>query len=185
MIERATGQPYRDVVRRDIFERAAMADSGFLRMDHVNDRVAEGADPIRDEAGAIEGWRRNIYSFPPIGSPDGGAFVTAVDLGLFLRAVIEGRLLSAEMTSAFLTPQVAYRERDGWKQRYGYGPWFRVEPDGSVLFLEKEGINVGVSGVVRHYPARDLTLVILSNLEVGVWDPARRLHDEVVAGTFD
>jgi CubicO group peptidase (beta-lactamase class C family) len=185
MIEKATGLSYRDVVRRDIFERAAMADSGFFRMDHVNDRVAEGADPIRVGAGEIEGWRRNVYSFPPIGSPDGGAFVTAVDLDLFIRAVIEGRLLSADLTSAFLTPQVAYRERDGWTQRFGYGPWFRVEPDGSVLFLEKEGINAGVSGVVRHYPARDLTLVILSNLEDGAWDAGRRLHDDVVAGTFD
>ena len=185
MIEKATGLPYRDVVRRDIFERAAMADSGFFRMDHVNDRVAEGADPIRVGTGAIEGWRRNVYSFPPIGSPDSGALVTAVDLDLFIRAVIEGRLLSADMTSGFLTPQVVRRERDGWTERFGYGPWFRVEPDGSVLFLEKEGINAGVSAIVRHYPARDLTLVILSNLEDGAWDPGRRLHDDVVAGTFD
>ena len=185
MIEKATGLPYRDVVRRDIFERAAMADSGFFRMDHVNDRVAEGADPIRGGTGAIERWRRNVYSFPPIGSPDSGALVTAVDLDLFIRAVIEGRLLSADMTSGFLTPQVVRRERDGWTERFGYGPWFRVEPDGSVLFLEKEGINAGVSAIVRHYPARDLTLVILSNLEDGAWDPGRRLHDDVVAGTFD
>jgi CubicO group peptidase (beta-lactamase class C family) len=154
-------------------------------MDHVNDRVAEGADPIRVGTGAIEGWRRNVYSFPPIGSPDGGAFVTAVDLDLFIRAVIEGRLLSADMTSGFLTPQVTRLERDSWTERFGYGPWFRVEPDGSVLFLEKEGINVGVSAIVRHYPARDLTLVILSNLETGAWDPGQRLHDDVVAGTFD
>jgi CubicO group peptidase (beta-lactamase class C family) len=185
MIEKATGLPYRDVVRRDILERAAMTDSGFFPMDHVNDRVAEGADPIRDRAGAIVGWRRNVYSFPPIGSPDSGAFVTAADLDLFIRAVIEGRLLSPDMTSAFLTPQVTYRKQDGWTQRFGYGPWFRVEPDGSALYLEKEGINAGVSGIVRHYPARDLTLVILSNLEDGAWDPGRRIHDEVVAGTFD
>lgn len=185
MIEQATGLPYRDVVRRDIFERAVMADSGFFPMDHVNDRVAEGADPIRDRADAIVGWRRNIYSFPPIGSPDGGAFVTAADLDRFIRAVIEGRLLSPDMTSAFLMPQVAYRERDGWTQRFGYGPWFRVEPDGSILYLEKEGINAGASGSVRHYPARDLTLVVLSNLEDGAWDPRERIHDEIVAGTFD
>ncbi len=185
MIEKATGLPYRDVVRRDIFERAAMADSGFFRMDHVNDRVAEGTDPIRVGAGAIEGWRRNVYSFPPIGSPDSGALVTAVDLDRFIRAVLEGRLLSADMTSAFLTPHVTRRQRDGWTERFGYGPWFRVEPDGSVLFLEKEGINAGVSAIVRHYAARDLTLVILSNLEDGAWDPGRRLHDEVVAGEFD
>ena len=171
MFERATGLSYRDLVRRDIFERAGMIGAGFSSMDLVAEGVAEGADPVRDEVGAIVGWRRNIYSFPPIGSPDSGAVVTAADLERFVRAVVGGRLLSPAMTSAFLTPQVDYRQEDGWTQRFGYGPWFRVEPDGDALFLEKEGINVGVSGMVRHYPARDLTVVILSNLEDGAWEP--------------
>ncbi len=185
MIEKATGLTYRAVVQQDVFGRADMADAGFFRMDHVNERIAEGADPIRDDAGAAQGWRRNIYSFPPIGSPDGGAIVTASDLERFIRAVVDGRLLSAEMTVAFLTPQVDYRVRDGWTQRFGYGPWFRVEPDGSVLFLEKEGINAGVSGMVRHYPGRDLTAVVLSNLEDGAWEPIDMVHDLVMAGAFD
>ena len=107
MIERATGRSYRDVVREDVFVPAGMADSDFLRMDRVNERMAEGADPIRDEAGAITGWKRNIYSYPPIGSPDGGAHVTAADLDRFMRAVRDGRLLSPELTAAFLAPQVS------------------------------------------------------------------------------
>ena len=71
-------------------------------MDRVNERLAEGADPIRDEAGMIIGWKRNIYSYPPIGSPDSGANVTVADLGRFMRAVLDGRLMSSEMTRAFL-----------------------------------------------------------------------------------
>ena len=185
MIERATGRPYRDVVRENVFRPAGMADSDFLRMDRVNDRLAEGADPIRDAAGDIVGWKRNIYSYPPIGSPDGGAHVTAGDLDRFLRAVRDGRLLSAESTAAFLAPHVVWKVRDGWVQQFGYGPWFHVADDGAVVFLEKEGINVGASGLVRHYPARDLTVVMLSNLEEGVWDPIRHVHELVIAGAFD
>jgi CubicO group peptidase (beta-lactamase class C family) len=154
-------------------------------MDRVEERVAEGADPVRDATGAVVGWRRNIYSFPPEGSPDGGALVTAADLARFMRAVIEGRLMSTASTAAFLAPQVDYRARDGWTQRFGLGPWFRVEPDGSVLFLEKEGSNVGVSGILRHYFARDLTVVVLSNMEDGAWEPIGRVHAEVMAGAFD
>ena len=139
MIERATGRSYRDVVREDVFAPAGMADSDFLSMDRVNERLAEGADPIRDEAGAITGWKRNIYSYPPIGSPDGGAHVTAADLDRFMRAVLDGRLLSSELTAAFLTPQVIHSVRDGWVEHYGFGPWFHIGDDGTLVFLEKDG----------------------------------------------
>ncbi len=185
MIERATGRPYRDVVREDVFAAAGMSDSDFLRMDRVHERLAEGADPIRDDAGAIVGWKRNIYSYPPIGSPDAGAHVTARDLELFVRAVRRGRLLSARSTAAFLAPQVVYKVRDGWTQHFGFGPWFRIDDDGTLVFLEKEGINPGVSGLVRYYPGRALTVVVLSNLERGAWDPISVVHDMVVAGAFD
>ena len=184
MVERATGRAYRDVIREDVFAPAGMHDSDFLRMDRVNDRLAEGVDPIRDEAGGIVGWKRNIYSFPPIGSPDSGAHVTAMDLHRFLRAVRDGRLLSTESTAAFLGPQVRYRVRDGWVQHFGYGPWFRVDDDGTLVFLEEEGSNAGVSGLVRHYPGRDLTVVMLSNLEQGVWDPIAAAHEMIAAGAF-
>ena len=185
MVERATGRPYRDVVRDDVFAPAGMSDSDFLHMDRVNARLAEGADPIRDDAGSIVGWKRNIYSYPPIGSPDAGAQVTAADLDRFLRAVRGGRLLSVEMTEAFLAPQVVWRVRDGWTQHFGYGPWFHVDDGGPLVFLEKEGINPGASGLVRHYPGRDLTVVMLSNLEDGVWDPIGVAHEMVMEGAFD
>ena len=184
MVERATRRPYRDVVRERIFESAGMGDSDFLRMDRVHERLAEGADPIRDDTGAITGWKRNVYSYPPIGSPDGGAHVTAADLARFMRAVVDGRLISAELTAAFLTPQVKWRVRDDWVQQFGYGPWFRVGDDGVPVFLQKEGINPGASGLVRHYPGRDLTVVVLSNLENGAWDPIGTVHELVMAGAF-
>jgi hypothetical protein len=60
----------------------------------VHENVAEGCDPIQDEQGNLLGWKKNIYSFPPIGSPDSGAHVTAGDLDRFLRAVQAGKLLS-------------------------------------------------------------------------------------------
>ena len=99
MIERATGLAYRDVVQRDVFERAGMSGAGFPAMDRVNEGLAEGADPVRDERGAIVAWRRNVYSFPPIGSPDSGAAVTADDLHRFVRAVLDGRLLAPASTA--------------------------------------------------------------------------------------
>ena len=96
MIEKITGMTYRGYVRRHVFTPAGMVHSDFYRMDRVHENVAEGADPTRDEAGRIMGWQKNIYSFPPVGSPDAGAHVTAADLDRFLRAVKAGQLLSPE-----------------------------------------------------------------------------------------
>jgi CubicO group peptidase (beta-lactamase class C family) len=185
MIEKIAGMDYRDYVRQNIFERAHMVHSDFCRLDRVYENVAEGCDPIRDEADNVVGWKKNIYSFPPIGSPDSGAYVTAGDLDRFLRAVKAGELLSAELTEAFLTPQVKYREKDDWTMMYGYGLWFYVDRSGETVCYQKEGINAGVSGLIRHFPAHDISVVMLSNMEDGVWEPVWKVHDLVVSGQFE
>jgi CubicO group peptidase (beta-lactamase class C family) len=185
MIEKATGRTYREYVRQNVFARAGMVDSDFYRMDRVQENVAEGADPIRDEGGAIVGWKKNIYGFPPVGSPDAGAHVTAADLDRFLRALQAGALLSPESTAAFLTPQVPYRDRAEWKRAFGYVLEFFIDAQGEVDFYQKDGINAGVSGIIRHFPDRDINVVLLSNMEDGVWEPVWEVHRLVEDGAFD
>jgi CubicO group peptidase (beta-lactamase class C family) len=180
MIERATGISYREVVRDRILAPASMTKSGFFRLDRPAPDLAEGCDPVRDEAGTVTEWKRNIYSFPPIGSPDSGAQVTAADLDHFLRAAKAGRLLSPDLTERLFTPQVHYKDRDGWEMRYGLGMWFYVEPNGHVLCCQKEGYNAGVSAVMRYFPDWDVNLVILSNMADGVWEASWQVHDLVV-----
>jgi CubicO group peptidase (beta-lactamase class C family) len=185
MIERVTGRSYRDYVRENIFARAGMSHSDFLRLDRVHENVAEGADPIRDTAGRVVAWKRNIYAFPPIGSPDSGAYVTAGDLDRFLRAVQAGDLLSPQLTEAFLTPQVPYKQRDDWTLMMGYGLMFYVDACDGVVCYQKEGINAGVSAIIRHFPQQDISVVLLSNMEAGVWEPIWTVHELVVQGAFE
>ncbi len=185
LVEKVSGLSYRDYVRQHIFQPAGMADSDFFDMGQVNERVAEGSDPLRDEEGHVTGWKKNIYAFPPIGSPDSGAYVTAADLDRFLRAVQAGKLLSPELTKQFLTPQVVYQAMFGWTQKYGYGLWFYVDDSDQVVCYQKEGINAGVSSLIRYFPGRDISVVILSNMEDGVWVPVWHIHEQVVEGKFD
>ncbi len=179
-IEQVSGLEYRDYVRENIFTPAGMAHSEFLRLDRVNENLAEGSDPLRDETNNVIGWKRNIYSFPPIGSPDSGAHVTAGDLDRFFRSIQRGLLLSAPLTAAFLTPQVLYRQRQGWNQYYGYGLWFYLDPAGRVICSQKEGINAGVSAVIRHFPQTDINVILLSNMEDGVWKPIWKIHEMIM-----
>jgi hypothetical protein len=57
-----------------------------------------------------------------------------------------------------------------------------VDETSDVVFHEKEGVNAGASGLVRHYPGRDTDVVMLSNMEAGVWDPMRKIHALIVSG---
>ena len=181
-LEAVTGTSYRDYVREHVFGAAGMQDSGFFSMRDAAPNVAEGWDPVRDEAGTVVSWRQNIFSYPPIGSPDGGAHATAADLVRFLDAVRDGKLLSAESTAAFLSPQVKHSDLDAGELHYGYGLEFRLDPTGEVRSLYKDGINAGVSAFLGYYPEADLTLALVSNSEDGAWAPLKKISGLLQAG---
>lgn len=200
-LERVTGRAYRDVVRTDVFEKAGMASSGFFDMREATPNVAEGWDPVREgetddephgdgpdedaPAGPIIGWRQNIYSYPPIGSPDGGAHSTAADLVRFVDALRGGELLPKKWTTEFLSPQVLHHadEEAGAGETaelaYGFGLEFEVTPAGELRSFYKDGINTGASAIVRYYPATNLTVAVLSNSEDGAWDPITAIDDAI------
>lgn len=200
-LERVTGRTYRDVVRTDVFEKAGMTSSGFFDMREATPNVAEGWDPVREggsddephadgpnedaPAGPIIGWRQNIYSYPPIGSPDGGAHSTAADLVRFVDALRGGELLPKKWTTEFLSPQVLHHadEEAGAGETaelaYGFGLEFEVTPAGELRSFYKDGINAGASAIVRYYPATNLTVAVLSNSEDGAWDPITAIDDAI------
>jgi CubicO group peptidase (beta-lactamase class C family) len=169
-LEKVTGVPYRQYVFDEVFTRAGMNDSGFYDRRDAAPRVAEGWD--RDASG---NWLSNIYSYPPIGSPDGGAHVTAPDLVRFIQAVRNGELLDKEHTEEFFVPQVEHDEAT-W---YGFGLEFDMDEDGAVRSYFKDGVNVGASGIVRHYVEEGLDIVVLSNSEEGAWPVIRELDERL------
>jgi CubicO group peptidase (beta-lactamase class C family) len=166
-IEEITATAYRDHVRSAVFARAGMTASDFYDRREAAPNVAEGWDPVIDAQGRITGWKQNIFSYPPIGSPDGGAHATVDDLVRFLRAVRAGELLSAERTEQFLTPQVLHHKHDDGDVWHGLGLEFTLDRDGSVWNYYKDGGNTGACGIVRYYPADDLDVAMLSNAEYG------------------
>jgi CubicO group peptidase (beta-lactamase class C family) len=181
MIERASGGDFRQYVTDHVFARAGMASSGFFRMDVVEPDVAEGVEPIEDMDGRVVGWHRNIYSYPPIGGPDGGAYVTVEDLLRFHEAVTEGRLLGPALTAELLSPKERHSTKDGWTRMMGFGFEFETDADGLVRSYWKEGANVGTSGILQHYPAQGLTVAILAVGEDAAWEPLNALDEAVRA----
>ncbi|MFZ2963170.1 MAG: serine hydrolase, partial [Rhodoglobus sp.] len=120
-------------------------------------------------------WFSNIFSYPPIGSPDGGAHATVGDLVRFLQALRGGELLDAEFTEEFFVPQVEHDELTS----YGFGLEFDLEEDGSVRSYYKDGVNVGASGIIRHYVDAGLDIAVLSNSEEGAWPIIQELDERL------
>jgi CubicO group peptidase (beta-lactamase class C family) len=165
-VEHASGQSYRDYVVDQIFTKAGMVSCGFFDRRDAEPNVAEGFD--RDEDGRLV---QNIFKYPPIGSPDGGAHVTASDLIRFIEATRAGELLPPDLTRLFFTPQVHHDE----EVEYGFGLAFR----GSDWW--KRGSNAGVSGIVKHYGEHVADAVVLSNTKGGAW-PVEHELDRLALG---
>jgi CubicO group peptidase (beta-lactamase class C family) len=159
-LESASGRSYREHVASEVFIPAGMAASGFFDRRWAEPDVAEGFDPGPD--GRLE---QNIFKSPPIGSPDGGALVTAGDLLRFVAAVRAGVLLPAELTTLFLTPQVRHDD----EVEYGFGLEFKGSN------WSKEGCWDGAGGIVRHYGDIGIDAVVLSNTRDDAWPVVREL----------
>lgn len=168
-IESATGRAYRDVVRDEVFAPLGMRDSDFFDRRDAAPRVVEGGELVDGR------WQQNLFSYPPIGSPDGGAHATADDLLRFLRGMRARALLTPESTATWFTPQVRHDEH----VRFGFGLEFR---DGS---LYKEGVNVGTSGILLSYPDAGVDAVVLSASESGAWPVVRALNAALLPASAD
>lgn len=173
-IESITGQPYRDHVAQEVFAPCGMTRTAFLAMDGIHENTAEGYTTRQDGSPC-----KNIYCYPPIGTPDGGAYTTVGDLDKFLRAIQTGALLSPARSQAFLQPHCE-RTRPAWGWAGSQGALLRTgyafeffEQDGKATCLFKEGYNSGTRGFLAYFPHKDCTLSLLANGDY----PIGRLFD--------
>ncbi len=176
VIEKVSGLPYFDYIRQMIFDRAGMIDADFIPFDVVRERVAEGYMAMTRADGSVTGWRRNIHSVPPCGSPDGGAFASAPAMIQFMRALREGRLISREMAARMRRPHVVVAPRIN----YGYGLWVVTNGDRLVRYGHT-GEDPGVSARVMYYPEQEIDIAILGNQGAAAGKILAQLHQWITA----
>lgn len=175
-IERITGIPYRDYATAQVFGKAGMSNSAFCAKDEVCPNLAEGYFASRDQDGNFIKWKKNIYSYPPIGTADGGAVSTVHDLHMFIRSLVTNKILTPDYTKMILLPQCSFtREHRHGTWRMGYA-FEMIEHKGSLFCLYKEGSNAGVDAILSYYPTLDITLNILANQEGSMWAMYRALQ---------
>lgn len=190
VIEKITGQDYRSFVTNNIFMPCGMINTKFCAMDEVNTNTAEGYIGCYDENRNFIKWRKNIYSYPPIGSPDSGVYTTVNDLDIFIRNLKSNMLLKAEYTHMIFSPHCEFaRPFTKWEPvsnatiRTGYAFEF-VEINGEVFCMRKDGLNDGVGAMLSYYPQIDATIIILCNQDCDIWQMHREIQTIVYYDCF-
>lgn len=174
VIEKATGMEYKHWLTDNILIPWGLEHTYFPEMDGVNADTAEGY--ILAEEGQRKVWRKNIYSIPPVGTPEGGIYTTAGDLNNLIRGLTEGRFFSPDLAKLILTPKVLHSDRGSYQHWMGFGFEFYMSGD-RIFKMLKDGSNPGVSAVMAYYPESGADLIILSNINCRVWGMMRRIEE--------
>lgn len=184
-IEKITGTGYREYVSANIFKRCGMGHSCFQAKDDICPDTAEGYYAVADENGNFIKWKKNIYSFPPIGTPDGGAYTTVMDLNRFWTAIQNNSLLTPEYSAMLMQPQCKFiRPCELGNIRFGYAFEF-IEVNNKVFCIYKEGVNNGVAAMFSYYPQTSINVNILSNHDGVLWELNRELSEVIFNAKYN
>lgn len=190
-IEKITGQDYRGFVTNNIFIPCGMQNTKFCAMDEVNENIAEGYFGCYDENNNLIKWKKNIYSYPPIGSPDSGAFTTVNDLDTFIRNLKANMLLGTDYSDMLFSPHCEFvKPLKSWQPvpyatiRNGYAFEF-VEINGKVFCMRKDGLNNGACAMLSYYPGIDVTTIILCNQDCNIWLMHREIQTVIYYDYFN
>jgi CubicO group peptidase (beta-lactamase class C family) len=154
VVQRVSGLDYYTYLRRNVFGRAGMRDSGcFVKTARVANRAV-----------GYTGNVANTASLPPRGTSAGGCYSTAPDLLRFTQALLEHRLVNARLTAMLTSAKI--RAPGG---AHGYG--FAIR-DGTIWH------NGGSPGVGAEFDVNrrlGYTVVVLSNRDPETMRPVMDL----------
>ncbi len=183
-VEKASGRRYQDYVTQEIFEKCGLKNTAFCSKDEGDAKIAEGYFTEGADMKGLPVWRKNIYSFPPAGTADGGAYASAGDLDIFIRSLKDGKLLSEKTTGELFKPQSSIEQKyKGGKILNGFGFHFLYDNSGGLVSMYKEGQNAGVAAMLAYYPAIDTTSIVLANQTCNVWELHRRVEKVILRNT--
>jgi CubicO group peptidase (beta-lactamase class C family) len=163
LVEMQSGMPYAKYVEAHVFARAGMSDSGFFESDHLPARTALGYLP--DNGDDI--WRTNVFLLPIRGGGDGGAYVTASDMGKFWDALLGDQLVSRQMRERML--RIHAVDADNPTNNYGYGVWITTDGAGQITRYAAIGGDQGVDFASALMPQYDSLVTVIGNTKGPTW----------------
>ncbi len=154
VIEKVTGKSYEQQLREAMLEPLGLHETGVDRPALVSGDRASGY-LFRPEGGVVPADRNDLSVEPAAG----GLFSTVADLGIWVKDLLAGRIVSAQTLEKAWT-QV--RLTDGRRGAYGYG--FMLTDYRGLREAGHGGDISGFNSYLAIYPEERLAIVVLSNL---------------------
>ncbi|MDA1074292.1 MAG: serine hydrolase [Proteobacteria bacterium] len=148
IIEAVSGVDYAVFLKQAIFAPLGMQNTGYASNSTITSQRASGYSH------ASEGLSNARYIHMSLPFAAGGLYSTSGDLHLWMRGLFGGKVLSEVSLAAMLTPNI---------DDYGFGLAIS-EHDGLKKIWHVGGIN-GFGATMAYFPERDLSIVVLSNME--------------------
>jgi len=161
VIDRLSDVGYHAYVDQEVWARAGLTGTAFLRSDELPGDAALGY--LFDD-----GDRTNVLHLPVRGNGDGGGYSVVDDLHLFWQSLVAGRIVAAELVETMTTPR---HDVPAEGLRYGLGCW--LHPTTAAILIE--GYDAGVSMRSVHDPGSGTTASVLANSSEGAWGVAGEL----------
>jgi CubicO group peptidase (beta-lactamase class C family) len=153
IVEKVSGLSYAEYLKKNVFDRVGLTSTSYCDLKAI----------VANRAKGYEATEQGLVNADPISMTvpyaAGALCSSALDLAAFQRALVSGRIVSRASYQRMAAPAVL---KDGWKAIYGLG----LVND---LFAGQRMVGHGgqINGfwsVLYYYPASDLTIVLLSNV---------------------
>jgi D-alanyl-D-alanine carboxypeptidase len=170
IVERLTGQSFEEALRVRILEPLGLHNTGMLRWDAINPRLASTYFH-REDTGALTSampiYWENFYAAA-------GMYSTAADLSRFADALFSGDIISAAARAEFLTPAL---------DEYGLGLWvYSFERAGHAFHVAKRpGSVMGANCVLYRLLDQNVTIALIGNTNLADLDAmAQRIAEQLI-----
>jgi len=163
IVEKVSGQPFREFLKERIFEPLEMHDT--IVYDETEPAINNRAIAYRSSR---SGYKPNDFLLYTTGSS--GIFSNVEDLFKWDQSLYTEKLVSTEtINKAFSS-----HSRISQREYYGYG--WRIRPNTEVKVVYHTGSLGGICNIIFRIPEEQLTIIILSNTNI----PRIRIVREII-----
>jgi CubicO group peptidase (beta-lactamase class C family) len=170
IIEKVSEMDYFTFVKKNIFEKANMVNSGYFNHNNTNIVIPYTQTEQSDEWVKVEiGMGK--------GSSAGGAYSNAHDMLNFSLALVNNQLVSSETFKNMIS--IKNKGLDVTED-YGYG--FIIQKSAQETTYGHGGTAKGVNFEFRYFPNERITLIVFCNQDNGAFDDLKRNAIKLISG---